>query len=137
MIRTDLFFLLAASEIILDVSHSSTQTCIRHKGLHVLFLFIFHHLLFSFMMYGWLLPNKTLLLLFIACNAWVLIEWLIHRQFRLTRYLTSQCGSDPHTPFRDWIGWLGLRNLQLGGIPFPIALAGALFFLGYYLYRSS
>lgn len=131
-----LFILIAVAEIAIDFSHPHTVSCIRHKGLHIVLFLLFHHLLASFMMYGWLLPNKKLLFLFIIANLMMLLEWAVHRRCRLTTYANNQCGWKSNTPFRDLMWQLGLKDIRIGTITLHVILACAFLLLGIYLYRS-
>jgi hypothetical protein len=134
--HTDLFLLLTCLEIGIDLFHPKTQECIQHKGLHLVIILLVHHLIGSFMLYGWLLPNKNLLLLFIIVNALVLVEWKIHRRSKFTEYVNHQCDWKPDTPLRDMMYWLGLKDVKIGGLELHVLMAGALLLLGIYLYRS-
>lgn len=135
--RSDLFFFLTCLEIGIDFFHPHTQTCIKHKGLHLAVILLVHHVIGSFLMYGWLLPNKNLLFLFIILNALVLLEWLVHRHNRLTRYVNQQCDWKPDTPLRDLMWKLGFKDIKIGGLTLHVILASAFVLLGIYLYRSA
>jgi hypothetical protein len=134
--REVLFIVIAISEIGIDFAHPHTVSCIKHKGLHIALVLLFHHLLSSFMMYGWLLPNRRLLFLFIIANALMLLEWIVHRHCRLTVHINNQCGWKSDTPFRDLMWWLGFKNIQIGNVTLHVILAVAFLLLGIYLYRS-
>jgi hypothetical protein len=131
-----LFIIIAISEIAIDFSHPHTVNCIKHKGLHIFLVLLFHHLLTSFMMYGWLLHNKKLLFLFIIANAMMLLEWFVHRRCRLTAYSNNVCGWKSDTPFRDLMWWLGLKDIRIGRLTLHVILAIVFLFVGIYLYRS-
>ena len=88
------------------------------------------------MLYGWLLPNKKILLIFIIANATMLLEWIVHRHCRLTRYANKYCGRKPETPFHDVMWWIGFKNIRIGGLTLHVILAGLFLLLGIYLYRS-
>ena len=135
--RFNLFFFLTLLGICIDFFHPHTQTCIKHKGLYIGGFLLFHHFLSSFMLYGWLLPNKRLLLLFIIANALMLTEWLIHGHCRLTRYVNQQCSWNPDTPFHDLMWWLGLKNITIGGYTIHVIMTVLFLFLGIYLYYFS
>ena len=134
--RDALFIAIAISEIAVDFSHPHTITCVKHKGLHIVLFLIFHHLLSSFMMYGWLLPNKKLLFLFIIANLMMLLEWIVHRRCRLTTYANNVCGWKSDTPFRDLMWCLGFKDIHINGLTLHVILAGVFLLLGIYLYRS-
>lgn len=134
--RDALFLVIAISEIGIDFAYPHTVSCIKHKGLHVFVVLLFHHLLSSFMMYGWLLPNKKLLLLFIIANVVMLLEWAYYRRCRLTTQLNNVCGWKSDTPFRDLMWWLGFKDIHIGGLTLHVILAIVFLLLGIYLYRS-
>jgi len=134
--RDALFILIAISEIGIDFAHPHTVSCIKHKGLHIVLFLIFHHLLSSFMLYGWLLPNKKLLFLFIIANITMLLEWIIHGRCRLTAYANNVCGWKSDTPFRDLMWWLGFKDIHINGLTLHVILAVVFLLLGVYLYRS-
>lgn len=135
--RSDLFLFLTLLEIGIDFFHPHTQTCIKHKGLHLVMILIVHHLIGSFLLYGWLLPNKKLLFLFITLNALVLLEWLIYRRNHLTQYINQQCDWKPDTPLRDLMWKLGFNDIQIGGLTLHVILAFLFVLLGIYLYYSN
>ena len=130
-----LFIAIAIYEIAIDFAHPHTISCVKHKGLHTVLFLVFHHLLASFMMYGWLLPNKKLLFLFIIANLMMLLEWFVHRRCRLTAYTNNQCGWKPDTPFRDLMWQLGFKDIRIGRLTLHVILAVAFLLLGIYLYR--
>jgi len=134
--RDALFILIAISEIGIDFAHPHTVSCIKHKGLHIVLFLIFHHLLSSFMLYGWLLPNKKLLFLFIIANITMLLEWIIHGRCRLTAYANNVCGWKSDTPFRDLMWWLGFKDIHINGLTLHGILAVVFLLVGIYLYRS-
>ena len=134
--RDALFILIAISEIGIDFAHPHTVSCIKHKGLHIVLFLIFHHLLSSFMLYGWLLPNKKLLFLFIIANLMMLLEWIVHRRCRLTTYANNVCGWKSDTPFRDLMWWLGFKDIHINGLTLHGILAVVFLLVGIYLYRS-
>jgi len=133
--RDALFIAIAIGEIAIDFAHPHTVSCIKHKGLHIVLFLLFHHLLSSFMMYGWLLPNKKLLFLFIIVNALMLVEWFVHRRSYLTTHLNNQCGWKSDTPFRDLMWGLGFKQIQMGGLTLHVILAFVFLLFGIYLYR--
>lgn len=134
--RDALFILIAISEIGIDFAHPHTVSCVKHKGLHIVLVLLFHHLLSSFMMYGWLLPNKRLLFLFIIANLMMLLEWAVYRRCRITTYANNVCGWKSDTPFRDLMWWLGFKDIHIGNVTLHVILAVAFLLLGVYLYRS-
>lgn len=133
--RDILFIFIAIAEIVIDFSHPHTAKCIKHKGLHIVLFLIFHHLLSSFMLYGWILPNKKLLFLFIIANLMMLLEWIVHGHCRLTAYANDQCGWKPDTPFRDLMWQLGFKDMYIGKVTLHVILAVVFLLLGIYLYR--
>lgn len=134
--RDLLFILFAIGEIGIDFRHPHTVSCVKHKGIHVILILIIHHLVSSFLLWGWILPNRKWLLLFVVANALVLMEWFTHRRSYLTSQLNNACGWKPETPFRDLLWWLGLKNKELGGLPLHIILAMLFMVLGIYFYRT-
>jgi hypothetical protein len=130
-----LFIIIAIAEIAIDFLHPHTISCVKHKGLHIFLFLLFHHLIASFMMYGWLLPNKKLLFLFIIANLMMLMEWMIHGHCRLTAYANNVCGWKSNTPFRDLMWKLGLKDIRIGRLTLHVILAVAFLLLGIYLYR--
>jgi hypothetical protein len=134
--RDILFILIAILEIGIDFAHPHTVSCVKHKGLHIFLVLLFHHLLSSFMMYGWLLPNKKLLFLFIIANLMMLLEWAVYRRCRITTYANNVCGWKSDTPFRDLMWWLGFKDIHIGNVTLHVILAVAFLLLGVYLYRS-
>jgi hypothetical protein len=130
-----LFVIIAIAELAIDFSHPHTIRCVKHKGLHIVLFLVFHHLIASFMMYGWLLPNKKLLFLFIIGNIMMLMEWIVNRRCRLTVYANNMCQWKSNTPFRDLVWWLGLKDVRVGGINMHGVLAVGFLLLGIYLYR--
>ena len=135
--RDVLFILIAIAEIAVDFSHPHTVSCVKHKGLHVFLVLIFHHLLSSFMLYGWILPNKKLLFLFIIANIAMLLEWIVYGHCRLTRYANNVCGWKSDTPFRDLMWWFGFKDIHIGRLTLHVILAVLFLFVGMYLYRST
>jgi hypothetical protein len=89
------------------------------------------------MLYGWLLPNKKLLFLFIIANLMMLLEWIVHRRCRLTTYANNVCGWKSNTPFRDLICGLGLKDIRIGRLTLHVILAVVFLFIGIYLYRKT
>jgi len=134
--RDALFIFIAILEIGIDFAHPHTVSCVKHKGLHIFLVLLFHHLLSSFMMYGWLLPNKRLLFLFIIANLMMLLEWAVYRHCRLTTYANNVCGWKSDTPFRDLMWWLGFKDIHIGNVTLHVILAVVFLLLGVYLYRS-
>ena len=134
--RDALFIFIAMAEIHIDFSHPHTESCIKHKGLHVFLILLFHHLFSTFIMWGWLIPNRKFLFLFIIVNALVLLEWLVHRRSYLTMQLNNVCGWKSDTPLRDIMWWFGLKDIHLGGLPLHIMFAVLFLLLGVYLYHS-
>ena len=135
--RDLLFILIAITEIGIDFSHPHTMSCIKHKGLHVVLVLLFHHVLSSFMMWGWMLPNKGLLFLFIIANALMLLEWAVHRRCRLTLHINNVCGYQSDTPFRDILWWLGAKDIRIGGFTLHVILAVLFLLIGMYLYQKA
>ena len=134
--RNALFILIAISEIAVDFSHPHTITCVKHKGLHIVLFLIFHHLLSSFMLYGWILPNKKLLFLFIIANITMLLEWIIHGHCRLSVYANNVCGWKSDTLFRDLMWKIGFKDIYIGKFTLHVILAVVFLLVGIYLYRS-
>ena len=135
-LRDALFLLIAFAEIAIDFSYPHTVSCIKHKGLHVFLVLLFHHLFSTFLMYGWMLPNKKLLVLFIIGNALMLIEWFKYRKNHITMEINNQCGWKSDTPLRDIMWWLGFKDIHIGNITLHVLLAIIFLILGIYFYRS-
>ena len=133
--RDVLFILIAIAEIAVDFSHPHTITCVKHKGLHIALFLIFHHLLSSFMLYGWILPNKKLLFLFIIANLTMLLEWIVNGNCRLSVYANNVCGWKSDTPFRDLMWKIGFKDIHIGKFTLHVILAVVFLLIGIYLYR--
>lgn len=131
-----IFFL----NLIIDFSSSPTRRCLSHpcKAKHVIPLLVFHHLLSTFLLFGWLIPDRRVLILFLIANACMLLEWWVFGYCRLTRLLNQVCGQTLSLPFRDIFWYTGLKNVTLfrtlsgGKISVFVVYAIVSFFLGVY-----
>jgi hypothetical protein len=109
-----LFFFLIVIEMMIDFTSLETRKCLdgpNHKEVRL--MLIFHHILSTFLLYGWLLPNKNILLIYIISSLMMFAEWEIYGHCRLTEYVNLKCDGTNKKPFRDLLWKLGTKQKVL------------------------
>jgi uncharacterized membrane protein len=110
-----IFLIIVITELWIDFHSAETRNCIRDKEKEryaIIGMLIFHHLIASFMTYGWMLPNKLLLVLFMVSCSMMLLEWYTYKKCRFTVYVNHKCGHHEREKFRDLFWKLGLKRVQ-------------------------
>jgi len=98
---------------ILDVFSPASKNCIQ-KHPKILFILILHHFLSSFLMVGWLLQFKPLLLLHIFVVIGTIIYWKQNENLcGLTIYVNNICGWNHEKPFHDILDIIRLKKLKV------------------------
>lgn len=129
------FFLIFLLEILIDFSSMETRSCLStlpssSKQVEVSSVLLFHHFIATFMMYGWLLPNRILLFFFLIASLSMFIEWYRFGYCRLTEYINEQCGQTGY--FRDLLWWLGLKEVMwFDSYTYQHLIAGSFLFMGF------
>lgn len=128
-----LFFCLIVIELIIDFTSLETQKCLQKSNKkEITLVLVFHHLLSTFLLYGWLLPNRILLFLFIFSSLMMFAEWEIYGHCRLTKYVNMKCDGTNNKPFRDLLWKLGTKEkiiFYLGERPITLFHILAVLFL--------
>jgi hypothetical protein len=110
-----LFLLVLLIELYIDFSSKEFNECLsklkKSAYRKVIAMSFFHHIIATFMMYGWLLPNKTLLFLFVIACLMMLTEWYRFGYCRLTSYVNEKCGQSGN--FRDLLWKLGFKQIYM------------------------
>lgn len=122
----------------IDFTSKKTQTCLKKtdsRRTDRIALLVFHHVLSVFLLFGWLIPDRRVLTLFIVGNLLMLIEWMVFDGCRLTMWLNEMCDDDKFLPFRDVFWWSGVKDvaiLRVGSVTLTLfhVLAVLFLFLG-------
>jgi hypothetical protein len=97
---------------IFDIFSKDSIICIRNHP-KILFILILHHFLSSFLLVGWLLQYKPLLLLHIFVVIGTIIYWRQNENLcGLTTYVNNICGWNQEKPFHDLLDIIGLKKLK-------------------------
>ena len=111
IILYSIFLCLIVIEMIIDFTSSETRTCLQGPNRkEVTIMLVFHHILSTFLLYGWLLPNKMILILYIFSSLMMFAEWEIYGYCRLTEYVNIRCDGTNTKPFRDLLWKLGAKE---------------------------
>ena len=114
----------------IDFTSKQTQTCLR-KRKDVIALLLFHHVLSAFLLFGWMIPDRRVLSLFLLGNVLMLLEWVVYGGCRLTMWLNEMCDDDTALPFRDVFWWSGVKDVKISTTLTLFHLLAVLFlFLG-------
>jgi hypothetical protein len=99
-------------DTIVDLSHNLTMDCIfKHPA--ILFVLIFHHFVSCFLLGGWLLDYKPLLMIHIITVITTFIYWRNNENLcDLTIFVNEKCGWKRDKPFRDLLDVVGLKNMR-------------------------
>ena len=99
-------------DTIVDLFHSLTNKCI-YKYPTILFVLILHHFLSCFLLGGWLLNYKPLLMIHIITVIVTFIYWRNNENLcDLTIFVNEKCGWKRDKPFRDLLDVVGLKNMR-------------------------
>lgn len=125
--------LIVLINLTIDLSFKNRQKCVFNtsdtsRAQRALSLLIFHHVLSVFLLFGWMVPDRRLLLLFIIGNVMMLMEWAIYGHCRLTRMLNQICDDPKELAFRDLFWWLGIKDMYVFG-SFSVFTSLAVIFL--------
>lgn len=133
IILYSIFLCLIVIEMIIDFTSSETRTCLQGPNRkEVTVMLVFHHILSTFLLYGWLLPNKMILILYIFSSLMMFLEWEIYGYCRLTEYVNLRCGDTSKKSFRDLLWKLGTKQkvlFYLGNRPITLFHILAVLFL--------
>ena len=115
IILYSIFLFLILIQLIIDFTSSETRKCLKGpNSKEVIAMLLFHHILSTFLLYGWLLPNKKLLVIYILSALIMIAEWNILGYCRLTKYVNIRCGDTNNTKyFRDLLWKLGTKEKVL------------------------
>jgi hypothetical protein len=127
-----LYVVIFLIELLIDFTSDQTRMCLSNlqdekEKSKVISMLLFHHFIATFMMYGWLLPNKFLLVLFMVASFIMMSEWSLTGKCRLTTYVNDKCGQKGN--FRDLLWKLDLKEVSL-----PIATLFLVFGVLHYNY---
>ena len=115
IILYSIFLFLILIQLIIDFTSSETRKCLKGpNSKEVIAMLLFHHILSTFLLYGWLLPNKKLLVIYILSALIMIAEWNILGYCSLTKYVNIRCGDTNNTKyFRDLLWKLGTKEKVL------------------------
>jgi len=118
LILYSIFLFLIVIQIVIDFTSSETRKCLKGpNSKEVIVILLFHHVLSTFLLYGWLLPNKKLLILYILSVLMMFAEWEIYGYCRLTKFVNIRCDDANSTLyFRDLLWKLGTKEKILFSI---------------------
>ena len=113
-----LYLMILFIELTIDFSSEKTRKCLSSSSLSstdknkVISMLLFHHFVGTFAMYGWLLPNRKLLGLFIFSSCMMLVEWFVLSGYcRLTTYVNQKCNQTGY--FRDLLWKLDMKKMDV------------------------
>lgn len=115
-IGNKIILIIFVINLIIDLSSKETRSCFLYNTYKFVKLFpiiVFHHILSTFMHYGWLTNDKRILLLYIFANIFILSGWAIHGHCVMTRYVNRRCGLNKKLPFRDLLWLLGTKDIKV------------------------
>ena len=107
-----IFLFLIVIQFVIDFTSDETRKCLKGPNSKEVFVvLLFHHVLSTFLLYGWLLPNKKLLVLYIISFLFMFAQWEIYGYCVLTKYVNIRCGDTNNTKyFRDLLWKLGTKE---------------------------
>ena len=109
-----LFLFLFIANLSVDFTSEKTKDCLLRSStsekVKIISMLIFHHLFGTFMMCGWVFPNRAVLLTFICLSFAMQMEWLIYGHCRMTNYINNKCNQTSY--FRDLIWKFNLKDMQ-------------------------
>ena len=96
----------------LDLFSQPSQNCIQNHP-RISIILILHHFLSSFLIVGWLLQYKPILLLHIFVVIGTIIYWRQNENLcGLTTYVNKICGWNQEKPFHDVLDIIGLKKIK-------------------------
>lgn len=104
--------------IYIDFSTKQTNRCIQ-KNKKIAFIVILHHIFSTFLHFGWMIPNKKILKLYIIISVFSIMNWAIFKRCQITEYSNNRCNGDKdsnedeHIYFQDLVWALGLKKYDL------------------------
>ena len=107
--------IIAVVNFAIDMRSYHTRKCLSSSPgdthFNILSLLMVHHLLSTFLLLGWIVPDRRVLILFILGNLLMLLEWSVFGYCRLTRMLNQMCRQEEGLPFRDLFWWSGTKEI--------------------------
>ena len=130
-----LFVLIFIMDLFVGFGSKRTMHCLRKadsiKKTKILSTLIFHHIISVFAHYGWLLPNKPLLILFIFSCLFAISNWQYTGGYcQITKYANELCG-DEEPYFHDILWKIGVKDIQ--GLHDRLILLFLIFGIAHYL----
>ena len=117
-ITNNIFFMLFFFELIWDLFlKKDTVSCIvNKKGLdrfRIVLLIILHHFLSTFLLFGWIINNKTIIKLYLATLFIVIGSWQINNGLcYFTALQNDMCGCNRKKPFNHLLQLMKIKENQ-------------------------
>jgi hypothetical protein len=117
-INSNIFFMLFFIETIWDLFlKKDTISCIiNKKGLdrfRILLLIILHHFLSTFLTFGWIINNKTIIKVYLATLFIVIGSWQINNGLcYFTALQNDMCGCNRKKPFNHLLQLMKIKENQ-------------------------
>ena len=106
-----IFLIILSLDIYVDFRRAQTLQCIK-SNTNVAYMLLFHHIISTFLLYGWLIDIKPVLLFHIFVVFSTVIYWLFNRNLcDITVYINEKCGWKKDTPFKDILETIGFKSL--------------------------
>ncbi len=130
-----LFILIFIIDLFVGFTSKRTIECLRKadsvKKTKIFSSLILHHIVSVFAHYGWMLPNKPLLILFIFSCLFAISNWKYTGGYcQITKYTNELCGDDePY--FHDILWKIGVKDVP--GLQERLILVFLIFGIVHYL----
>ena len=117
--RYSIFIILCLLSIWIDFSTKNTNKCVKNDK-KLAFIIILHHIFSTFLHFGWIIPNKMILKLYIIIAIFAIINWAIFKNCQITEYANNRCNGDnkdnkedENVYFQDLVWVFGLKKYDI------------------------
>jgi hypothetical protein len=106
---------LTILQISLDLNSTATKKCTcDHFNPKLLTIFLSHHIFNIFANFGWLVPNKQILFIYVIMIPILFMHWQTNDdKCILTQLYNKECGFNDSYVFNDFFSMVGLKKYDL------------------------